>query len=190
MAIKILLNLSSKHHRRRYARIIKFDLTAGVILGLFLPWIEIIGLVAAAVTAVLFLGLSILMMLESKSLFSRKMKLLRKESIRESFLHFSITTWLVGILTTLLSIVVPPFLKLSLGFLVPLAFDSLSVLSALLEFTLPSTPYTTIFALTFELISRRPGGNEMSEIFLEDIEEIAYVTAHNRFEFFDAIKSH
>lgn len=140
IAIKILLDLSSKHHRHRYAKIVRFDLLVGIVLGTTLPWMEPIGLLAAALTAILFLGLSVVMFLESKMISLWRKGMVRREKIREWFLHFSVTTGIIGIITTLLSIIVPPFLQLSLGFMVPLAFDSLSVLSALLEFTLPSTP--------------------------------------------------
>jgi len=189
IAMKILLDLASKHHRRRYTKIVKLDLAMGIVLGLALPWIESVGLIAAAMTAILFLGLSIIMLLESKRVPLWRMRVVRRERIREWFLHFSVTTGLVGIITTLLSIVVPPFLKLSLGFMVPLAFDNLSVLSALLEFTLPSTPYNVIFALIFGLIHQRTGKVGTTEIRLEDLEEIAHKTAHSRFEVLDAVES-
>jgi hypothetical protein len=189
IAIKILLDLSSKHHRHRYAKIVRFDLLVGIVLGTTLPWMEPIGLLAAALTAILFLGLSVVMFLESKMISLWRKGMVRREKIREWFLHFSVTTGIIGIITTLLSIIVPPFLRLSLGFMVPLAFDSLSVLSALLEFTLPSTPYNVIFALVFELLRRRNGNGPENEIRLDDIEEIAHETAHSRFEVLDAIEN-
>jgi len=188
-AIKILLDLSSKHHRRRYTRLVKVDLVIGILLGLSLPWIEAVGLTVAALTAIVFLGLSLVVLVESKMIRVWRLRPVRRERIKEWFLHFSITTGLVGIITTLLSIVVPPFLKLSLGFMVPLAFDSLSVLSALLEFTLPSTPYTTIFALIFELVRQRTPKPDKAKIQLDDIELIAHETAHSRFEVLDAVES-
>jgi hypothetical protein len=189
IAMKILLDLTSKHHRRRYTRRVRFDLAIGCMLGLLLPWIEPVGLTAAATTAILFLGLSVFMLLESKMVSVWRIKMVRREKIREWFLHFSVTTGLIGIVTTLLSIVVPPFLRLSLGFMVPLAFDTLSVMSALLEFTLPSTPYNTIFALIFELLQGRSGGNAGSEILIDDIDKIAHETAHSRFETLDAVEN-
>jgi len=189
IAIKILLDLSSKHHRHRYTKIVRFDLVIGIVLGTTLPWMEPVGLLAAALTAFLFLGLSVVMFLESKMISVWRKRMVRREKIREWFLHFSVTTGIIGIITTLLSIIVPPFLQLSLGFMVPLAFDSLSVLSALLEFTLPSTPYNVIFALVFELVRRRNGNSPENEIRLDDIEEIAHETAHSRFEVLDAIEN-
>ncbi len=189
IAMKILLDLTSKHHRRRYTRMVRFDLAIGCMLGLLLPWIEPVGLTAAAMTAILFLGLSIFMLLESKTVSVWRIKMVRREKIREWFLHFSVTTGLIGIVTTLLSIVVPPFLRLSLGFMVPLAFDTLSVMSALLEFTLPSTPYNTIFALIFGLLQGRSGGDTGSEIRIDDIDKIAHETAHSRFETLDAVEN-
>lgn len=95
------------------------------------------------------------MLLETKTVSVWQIKMVRREKISEWFLHFSVTTGLIGIVATLLSIVVPPFPRLSLGFMAPLAFDTLSLMSALSEFTLPSTPYNTIFALIFELLQRR-----------------------------------
>lgn len=189
IAIKVLLDLSSRHHRSRYTRTVRLDLIIGVLLGASLPWAEAIGLAAAAMTAILFLGLSILMLLESKMISIWRIRMVRRERIKEWFLHFSVTTGVVGIVSTLLSILVPPFLKLTLGFLVPLAYDSLSVLSALLEFTLPSTPYSVIFALVFQQMQRRNPESPGTEIRLEDIEEIAHQTAHSRFEVLDAVQS-
>jgi len=189
IAIKILLDLSSKHHRRRYTKMVRSDLLIGIVLGTTLPWMEPIGLLAAALTAFVFLGLSIVMFLESKMISVRRKRMVRREKIREWFLHFSVATGVIGIVTTLLSIIVPPFLQLTLGFMVPLAFDSLSVLSALLEFTLPSTPYNVIFALVFELMRRRSGNSPENEVRLDDIEEIAHEAAHSRFEVLDAFEN-
>jgi hypothetical protein len=189
IAIKILLDLSSKHHRRRYTKIVRFDFTIGILLGLSLPWVEKIGVTAAALTAILLLVLSVLMLLESKAISIWRVKPIRRERIRDWFLNFSVITGVVGIVTTLLSIVVPPFLKLTLGFMVPLAFDSVSVLSALLEFTLPSTPYNLIFALVFQLLKGKDNNPARTEISQDDIEEIAHGTAHTGFEVQDAIQS-
>jgi hypothetical protein len=168
---------------------VRFDFLIGLVLGLTLPWISSVGLLAAVVTAILFLGLSIITLFESKIIALRRRRIVRRRKIRDWFLHFSVTTGFIGIITTLLSIVVPPFLKLSLGYMVPLAFDSLSVLSALLEFTLPSTPYNVIFALIFELVHRRNEKNLENEILAGDIDEIADETAHSRFEVLDAVES-
>lgn len=188
IAIRILLDLTSRHHRRRYTKVVRFDLVIGSVLGLVLPWVEPAGLAAAAMTAIVFLGLALLMLLESRMISIWHFKMVRREKIREWFLHFSVTTGLIGIVATLLSIIAPPFLHLSLGFIVPLAFDSLSVLSALLEFTLPSTPYITIFALIFELLQGRSGDDSKNQILVSDLDKIAHGTAHSRFETLDAVE--
>ena len=49
IAIKVLLDLSSRHHRSRYTRTVRLDLIIGVLLGASLPWAEAIGLAAAAI---------------------------------------------------------------------------------------------------------------------------------------------
>jgi len=89
IAIKILLDLSSKHHRHRYAKIVRFDLLIGIVLGMMLPWMEPIGLLAAALTAFLFLGLSVVMFLESKMISVWRKRIVWMKKIRERFPFFN-----------------------------------------------------------------------------------------------------
>lgn len=191
LAVRILLDLTSAKHRRRYTRVVKYCLVGGFALGVVLPWFEEVGLSVAAAMSIVFLMVSVYYYLlrgraSTFSLFYRIW--VPRERIRDWFLYFSVLTGVIGIVSTLLSILIPPFLSLTLGSVVPLAFDTLSVLSALMEFTITVPPYTALYGLAMRHLSARQGSGRP---FIEDLDfpGILANTSHSHSDLLDALES-
>lgn len=194
VAIKILLDLSPRRHQRRYSRIVKYNFLIGAILGFSLPWNGEIGLIAAATASLLMLSASFLFNIFGGS--ARNLRFITiywpKEKAREFFLYFSITTGVIGIITTLLSLIAPILFGLALSALVPLAFDALSVLSALLEFTITVPPYTTLYALTYRFLSKLDKvAVDIDDTDVEDVDFEAIIgdTIHRQYDMRDAMEN-
>jgi len=155
VALRLLFTVMTPRHRRRYSKVLNYGFLLGIVLGLVLPWNEPLGVLAATITSLLLLlvafhysflqGRAILRRLGRA--FPASWVTVSRESVRDVFLYFSIVTGVIGIITTILSVVIPPFLSLSLGSFVPLSFDTLSVLSAMLEFTFAVPPRGILLSL-------------------------------------------
>jgi len=191
LAVRILLDLTSAKHRRKYTRVTKYCLLFGLGLGLVLPWFERLGLALAAALSIVFLSLSIYYYLlrgraGTFSLLHRVW--VPRERIRDWFLYFSVLTGVIGIVSTLLSVLISPFMSLTFGSVVPLAFDTLSVLSALMEFTITIPFYTTLYALLGRYLSTKQASNPA---FVEDLDfsSVLVNTSHSYSDLLDALES-
>ena len=155
VAFRLLYTVMTPRHRRRYYRVLNYGIPLGVVLGLVLPWNEPVGILAAAMTSLLLLLVAFhYSFLQGKAVLKRfggflpaSWATVSRESVRDVFLYFSIVTGIIGIITTVMSILIPPFLSLSLGVFVPLSFDTISVLSAMLEFTFATPPRGILLSL-------------------------------------------
>ena len=151
VALRLLLTVMSPRHRRRFSRVLRYSFILGILFGLVLPWNESVGILAAAITSLLLLSVALhYAFLQGRvglriigRLIPASWATVSRESVRDVFLFFSIVTGVIGIITTVLSILVPPIFSLSLSSFVPLSFDTISVLSAMLEFTF-ATPHRGI----------------------------------------------
>ncbi|MBI2183922.1 MAG: hypothetical protein HYU39_03070 [Thaumarchaeota archaeon] len=173
VAIGILLDVSSRKHRSRYGRAVKYLFAVGAILGVALPWNEQVGLVASLVVSVLLLFLSFGYYLIGgrvntfKFLYSAWTP---RDRIRDWFLYFSIVTGVIGIVSTVLSVVIPPFLSFAMSPFIPVAFDSVSVLSALMEFTIYVPPHHNILALVYNFVLHSNMSLNRGEPYVEDLD--------------------
>lgn len=172
---------------------VRFNLLVGIILGLVLPWNQELGLVGATAASFLLLFLALLYYLLGGRLTS--LRFLQaywtpREQVKDWFLYFSISTGVAGIVATVLSVIVPPLLALSLSLFIPLAFDSLSVLSALLELTIFVPLYNNIFGLAYGFIVKGKDELGVERRYIEDIDfgAITNHTAHTKFEVRDAME--
>lgn len=113
-----------------------------------------------------------------------------REQVKDWFLYLSITTGVIGIVSTILSIAIPLFLPLTLSLFIPIAFDTISVLSALLEFTLYVPPYHTILSLIYKFTLHANVSQDTGEPYVEDIDfsNIAEGTTYTNFEIRDAME--
>lgn len=163
VALRLLITVMTPAHRRRYSRVLNYSFVLGIVLGLVLPWNEQIGILAAVITSFFFLlvalDYSLLQGRTSLPILGRIVPArwfeVSRESVRDIFLFLSIVTGVIGLTTTVLSVVIPPFLSLSLGSFVPLSFDTLSVLSAMLEFTFAIPHRGIMFSLVRKHLHER-----------------------------------
>ena len=170
LGISLLLRLVSRAHRQKYRKLFRSSFLIGGLLGLVIPWNEELGLLIAMILSFLLLGLAASYVLprSSTSLFHRLSK--AREHARDSFLYFSVITGVSGIFSTVISILSPSFFGFSLSSLVPLSFDALSVLSALMEFTIPIPDYVFLNGVIMSYASKNNGGHPDGEVFLRSAE--------------------
>jgi hypothetical protein len=193
VAIIVLVNMLSRRQRRRYGRILRVTFLGGLGLGLTLPWDEQIGLFGAVVASFGLLLLALLYYLLGGRVTSGRF--LRgfwtpREQMRDWFLYFSIITGVTGIVSTILSVLAPTVFQLSLSLFIPLAFDSLSVLAALLDFSVVVPPYHNIYGLTHGFILGGQDGRQATRAYVEDLDfgGITNQTSYTRFEVRDALE--
>jgi len=164
----------------------------GVILGLILPWYAPIGLLGASITALLLFILCFYAVLVTKSRYSLLHRSwIRREVIREWLLYISIGTGIIGITSTLLSIVAPIFFNQVIGVEIPLAFDTISVSAAFLEAMIPLTSYRKILSLMhLYFLEKAQDTSEQNNALLEiDFPNVISETSFTEFELRDVLES-
>jgi hypothetical protein len=195
VAVRILWSLASSRHRAAYGRPVKYVFVMGALLGLLLPWNEWAGLTGALMASLVLLLLSsAYSLLGWRTSGSRSLALvwIPRETMRDWFLYLSVGAGVIGVVTTVISLVVSPLLGISLSSLVPLAFDTVSILSALLEFTVYVPSYNNIFALVYTFITHvRRVAPDSGEPYLDDLDfkRITEGSHFTDFEVRDAMES-
>ncbi len=115
-----------------------------------------------------------------------------RETMRDWFLYLSVGAGVIGVVTTLISLVVSPLFHWNLSSLVPLAFDTVSILSALLEFTVYVPAYNNIFALVYNfIVHAKRVAPDSGEPYLDDLDfkRITEGSHYTDFEVRDALES-
>lgn len=195
VALRVLWNLASGKHRRLYGRNVRYVFILGSVAGLALPWNESAGLLGAFISSLFLLVLSsTYSILGWRTSGSRSLALvwIPRETMRDWFLYLSVGAGVIGVVTTVISLVVSPLLGLSLSSLVPLAFDTVSILSALLEFTVYVPSYNNIFALVYDFLTHsRRVAPDAGDPYLDDLDfkRITEGSHYTDFEVRDALES-
>jgi hypothetical protein len=109
--------------------------------------------------------------------------------VRDWFVYISILSGVVGIASTLLSIVLT-FWNMSLGVEIPLAFDTISVSAALLEAMIPVTSYRKIYSLIYLHLteSNADYGKVVPVVKESDFATVLKDTSYTEFEIRDALE--
>ena len=195
VAVRLLWNLASSKHKRAYGRPVQYVFVLGVVAGLGLPWNQSAGLAGAFVSSLLLLALaSTYSLLGWRALAPTSLALvwIPRETMRDWFLYLSVGAGVIGVVTTVISLVVSPLFGLNLSSLVPLAFDTVSILSALLEFTVYVPSYNNIFALVYNfIVHARRVAPDSGEPYLDDMDfkRITEGSHYTDFEVRDALES-
>ncbi len=195
IALKILIDLATPSHRRRYSRAVRYNLLIGAILGAVLPWKEEPALIAAAIAGILLLASALYFHLLRGWVRGHSLHIpwSSREAMREWFLYYSITAGVIGVVTTLVSLIGPLF-NIQISFFVPLVFDSISILAALLDFTIYLPPYEIIFAQIFNYVFpllRNNSRANIESIMVEDFEfeKIREGSVYSELDIRDAFES-
>ncbi len=195
VAVRLLWNLASRKHKRTYGRPVRYVFLIGTVAGLVLPWNESVGLVGAFVSSLILLALaSTYSLLGWRTSGSKTLALvwIPREMMRDWFLYLSVGAGVIGVVTTVISLMMSLLFKSGLSSYVPLAFDTVSILSALLEFTVYVPDYNNIFALVYNFIvhSKRVAP-DAGEPYLDDLDfkRITEGSHYTDFEVRDALES-
>jgi hypothetical protein len=192
ISVRVFWVFPSKIYRRQFLQIMKSSIIIGTILGLILPWNVYVGLGASLVAALILLFIAVFSLIvlgRFGDIRSLHQTWVRRVTVRELLIVFSIISGLIGIIATILSIVIPPFLELSLRSEVPLAFDALSVTAALLDVTIPVTSYRKIYSLIFIYLRDRFGSDDWEWVNDQEFLDIIHDTEFTEYEVRDALEN-
>jgi len=194
VALKVLLDVMSPTHRRRYTRLVKYNLLFSLSMGFIFSFYETLALIAAAVTSSILLISSLYNYLIGGRLLSHpslQAVWIPRESVKEWFFYVSLTTGVIGVATTVMSVVAPYFISFSLSNTVPLSFDGVAVLATLLDFTVMLPNNSTILGLIYAFCYTTRRITQRNGFYVEDIdfEKIVAHTAHTAFDVREALES-
>lgn len=191
-SVRVFWVFPSRIYRRQFVQIMKFSFIIGTILGIVLPWNIYVGLGGALLAAIILFSVSVFSLVVSGrfgEITFLQQTWVRRESIREVLIVFSIIAGIIGIIATILSIILPPFLELTLRSEVPLAFDALSVTAALLDVTIPITSYRKIYSLIYIYLNDRFGDEDWEWITDQEFLDIVHDTEFTEFEVRDSLEN-
>jgi len=193
VAVKVLVDVMSPTHRRRYTKVVKYNLLLSLSLGLLFSLYEALALAAAGVISSIVLASSFYYYLIGGRLLSHSSLQaiwIPKESVKDWFFNVSLFTGVVGVATTVVSVLLPYFTSFSLSNTIPLSFDGLAVLAALLDFTIMLPNSSTICGLiyVFCYTNRR---FQSGDVYVEDIdfEKMVAHTTHTVLDVREALES-
>ncbi len=192
MSVRVFWVFPSKIYRRQFVQVMKSSIFIGLILGLILPWNVFVGLGGALLAALILFFISIFTLVVSGRFGEVRFlhqTWVRRETVREVLIVFSVIAGLIGIIATILSIIIPPFLELTLRTEVPLAFDALSVTAALLDITIPNTSYRKIYSLIYVFLRDRFGTENWEWVNDQDFLDIIQEAEFTEYEVRDALES-
>jgi len=194
MAVSFLIffRLPSGVYRHRLRNIMKPISVVGVLFGLLLPWNVGAGLIVASVIAFVLFVLCVYAVIVVEAPFGiLRRAWIRRDVVREWFVYISIVAGVIGIVSTLLSIILPYLWNISLGIEIPLAFDTISVSAALLETMIPVTSYRKIYSLIYLYLTETNAnyGRIQPTIKENDFATILKDTTYTEYEIRDALEN-
>jgi acyl-CoA thioesterase FadM len=194
IGVRIVRDITSSTHKRRYARTAKYVLLLSFGLGIALSFYETPALIVGEATSVVILVSSLYFNLVGSRLTLHPR--LRgwwfpNDSIREWFFYISLYTAVVGVASGVISVVAAYFTDLSISATVSTVYSGISVLATLVAFTIVTPNKTTIIGLVyaFSFVTRR--FTEEKEVYIEDIdfEKVVTNTVYNEFDVREALES-
>ena len=194
VAVRLLWNLASRKYKRVYGRPVRYVFIVGTAVGVALPWSETAGLVGAFFSSLILLVLASVYSILGWRAGGKALAMawIPRERMRDWFLYLSVWAGVVGVVTTLISLAVNALYGQSLSSYVPLAFDTISILSALLEFTVYIPSYNHILALVYTFfVHAKRAASDTADPYVDDLDfrRIAEGSHYTDFEVRDALES-
>ncbi len=194
IAIRILRDVTSSTQKVGYTRPVKYILTISLGLGIAFSFYEAVGLIIAEITSIAILLSSLYYSLVGGWLTSHQSLRsfwLPSENIKSWFFYLSLYTAVVGVFSGVISVILPYFTPIIIPSTISTAYSGISVLAALLDFTIRLPDKSTICGLVYAFcfVTRRYTENE--EFYIEDIdfEKIVTHTLHTEFDVREALES-
>lgn len=194
IGVRILRDITSSTRKRRYARPAKYVLLLSLGLGVLFSFYETPALIVAEMTSITIFISSLYYYLVGGWLTSHqnfRSFWLPSESIKDWFFYLSLYTAVVGVTSGVLSVILPYFTSIVVPNTVSTVYSGISVLAALLEFTILLPEKTIICGLiyAFSFVTRRFSGGR--DFYIEDIDfgRIVTHTIYSEFDVREALES-
>ncbi len=193
IAIRIIRDVTSSTRKRRYTRPAKYVLILSLGLGVAFSFSEPIALIAAQLTSLLILLSSLYYYIGGwlTSHPSFRGFWLPSENIKDWFFYLSLYNGVIGVASGVLSVILPYFTTIEVPATISTVYSGISVLAALMEFTILLPEKITICGLVYAFcfVTRRFTGNK--EFYVEDIdfEKMVTHTMHTEFDVREALES-
>ncbi len=193
IVIRILRDATSSTRKKGYTRPVKYILISSFGLGIAFSFYETAGLVVAEITSVTILLSSLYYSLVGwlTSHQSLRSFWLPSENIKNWFFYLSLYTAVIGVFSGVLSVILPYFTPIIIPATISTVYSGISVLAALLDFTIHLPEKGTISGLVYAFCFVTRRFTEDKEFYVEDIdfEKIVAHTLHTEFDVREALES-
>lgn len=194
IAIRILRDATSSDRKSRYNKPVKYILILSLVFGVIFSFYETFGLVAAEITSVCILVSSLYYSLLGGWITSHQSLRsfwLPSENIKEWFFYLSLYSAVIGVVSGVLSVIFPYFSPIVIPATISTVYSGISVLAALIDFTIRLPDFSTICGLVYAFcfVTRRFTLDR--EFYVEDIdfEKIVANTHHTEFDVRESLES-
>lgn len=194
IAIRIIRDVTSSAKKRRYSRPVKYVLIISVVLGVGFSFFETAALVAAEIMALIVLLLSLYFYLVGGWLTSHqnlRSFWIPSKTIKDWLFYISLYCGVIGVVSGVLSVILPYFNTFEIPATIGTVYSGVSVLAALMEFTILLPNKSTICGLVYAFcfVSRRFSSNK--EFYVEDIdfEKMIINTIHSEIDVREALEA-
>ncbi len=194
IATRIIKDVTSSARKKKYSRPVKYVLILSVCLGFVFSFFETIALVAAEIMAIIILLLSLYFYLVGGWLTSHqnlRSFWIASKTIKDWCFYLSLYNGVIGVVSGVLSVILPYFTTLEVPATISTVYSGVSVLAALMEFTilLPDKSIICGLVYAFCFVSRRFSNSQ--EFYVEDIdfEKMITNTIHSEVDVREALES-
>ena len=194
IAIRIIRDVTSSARKRRYTSKVKYVLIISLLLGLVFSFFETMAIVVAEIMALTVLVLSLYYYLVGGWLTSHQSLRsfwIPSKTIKGWFFYLSLLNGVIGVVSGVLSVVLPYFTSFEVPATISTVYSGVSVLAALMEFTilLPDKSIICGLVYAFCFVTRRFKNNK--EFYVEDIDfdKMITNTIHSEIDVREALES-
>lgn len=194
IATRIIRDVTSSARKRRYSRPVKYVLIISLVLGFGFSFFETAALVAAEIMALAVLLLSLYFYLVGGWLTSHqnlRSFWIPSKTIKDWFFYISLCNGVIGVVSGVLSVILPYFTIFEVPATISTVYSGVSVLAALMEFTILLPNKSTICGLVYAFcfVSRRFSSSK--EFYVEDIdfEKMITNTIHSEVDVREALEA-
>ena len=194
IATRIIRDVTSSARKRRYTRPVKYVLILSLSLGFVFSFFETAALLAAEIMALAILLLSLYFYLVGGWLTSHqnlRSFWIPSKTIKDWFFYLSLYNGVIGVVSGVLSVILPYFTSFEVPATIGTVYSGVSVLAALMEFTILLPDKSTICGLVYAFCFVTRRFNNSKEFYVEDIdfEKMITNTIHSEIDVRESLES-